>query len=96
MADIRETCINATNEEKHATVCSSEQKWINKILKLSGQHPEAVKIIYYPEDNHGVILAKVPKSWMKLTPPRQVNYTDEQKAAMAERLAAAREKRAEE
>lgn len=91
MAEIKETCVNMTNEDKRATFCSSETKWINKILKLSGQHPDEVKIIYYPEDNHGVLLAEIPKSYLKISPPRQVNYTEEQKAALAERLAAARE-----
>ena len=92
MADIRETCMDATNESDYATVCSSEQKWINKIKKLHEERPEEVDIRYWPEDNGGVIVAHVPKTWMKLGPPRQVNYTDEQKAAMAERLAAARER----
>lgn len=96
MADVKETCINTTNEDKTATVCTSETKWINKILRLYGQHPDEVKIIYYPEDNHGVLIATVPKSYMKISPPRQVNYTEEQKVAMAERLAAAREKKVEE
>ena len=96
MAEIKETCINATNEDKCATFCSSETKWINKILKLREKHPGDVKIMSNPEDNWGVIVAQVPKSWMKVSPPRQTNYTDEQKAAMAERLAAAREKKAEE
>lgn len=90
MAEIRETCIDTTNEVDYATVCSSEQKWINKIKKLHEEHPNEVQILYSPEDNQGVVVAHVPKTWMKLSPPRQVNYTDEQKAAMAERLAVAR------
>ena len=92
MAEIRETCINATNEDDYAVVCSSEQKWINKIKKLHDERPNEVEIKYAPETNQGVIVAHVPKSWMKVSPPRQVNYTDEQRAAMAERLAAARNK----
>ena len=93
MADFKETCVEYINEDKHATFCSSETKWINKILKLKAEHPDEVKIICMPEDNQGTILAHIPKKWLKISPPRQVNYTDEQKAAMAERLAAAREKR---
>ena len=92
MAEIRETCINATNEDNYAVVCSSEQKWINKINKLHEERPDEVIIKYDPETNQGVIVAHVPKSWMKVSPPRQVNYTDEQRAAMAERLEAARNK----
>lgn len=92
MADIKETCVNITNESSRATFCSSETKWINKILRLSGQHPDEVKILYYPEDNHGVLLAEIPKSYLKISPPRQVNYTDEQKAEIAKRFAEARNK----
>lgn len=93
MADPKETCINYVAEDDTATFCSSEQKWINKIIKLHGQHPDEVEIIYLPEDNYGMLYAEIPKKWLKVSPPRQVNYTDEQKAAMAERLAAAREKK---
>lgn len=92
MADLKETCISYIEDEKTATFCSSERKWINKIIKLQSQHPNEVKIIHTPENNYGMIYAEVPKNWIKVSPPRQVNYTDEQRAAMAERLAAARNK----
>lgn len=92
MVDYKETCAGYVEDEKVVTFCSSEKKWINKINKLKVQRPNEVKIIYTPEDNHGMIYAELPKSWLKLSPPRQVNYTEEQRAAMAERLAAARKK----
>lgn len=93
MTDPKETCINYITEDNAVTFCSSEQKWINKILKLHDKYPNEVKIIHYPEDNHGMLYAEIPKKWLKVSPPRQTNYTDEQRAAMAERLAAAREKK---
>ncbi len=95
MAEIKETCVEYTNYEDYATFCSSEKKWINKILRLQSERPNEVKVVLMPEDNGGVLLAKIPKSYLKVSPPRQVNYTDEQKAAMAERLSAAREKKGE-
>ena len=88
-----ETAIDYLSENDHATFCSNEIKWINKIKKLADANPDKVDILRYPEDNQGYILAHVPKSWLKVSPPRQVNYTEEQRAAMAERLAAAREKK---
>ena len=88
---MRETCVGYLAQDEHAEFCSSEQKWINKILRLHEKHPDEVKILHHPEDNGGMIYAHVPKSWLKVSPPRQVNYTKEQRAAMAERLAAARE-----
>lgn len=90
---MKETCFSYTGEDTTAAFCSSEKKWINKILKLHAKNPDEVKIIHYPEENYGMIYAEIPKSWLKVSPPRQTNYTDEQRAAMAERLAAAREKK---
>lgn len=88
-----ETIFECTNEKLYATISSNETKWINKIKKYAGQRHEEVEIICTPEDNYGYILAHVPKTWMKLSPPRTVNYTDEQKAAIAERMAKARMQR---
>lgn len=92
MTDFKETCVGYTDDEDFAVFCSSERKWINKILNLSGQRPDEVKIIHYPEENGGMVYAHIPKNYMKISPPRQVNYTDEQRAALAERLSAARNK----
>ena len=93
MADLKETCVSYVADDATISFSSSEQKWINKVLKLHAQRPDEVSIIYHPDNNHGMIYAQLPKSWLKISPPRQVNYTDEQRAAMAERLAAARNKK---
>lgn len=93
MADFKETCVEYIDADPHATFCSAERKWINKILKLKESYPDEVDIREYPENNNGNILAHVPKSWLKISPPRQVNYTEEQRAAASERLANARSKR---
>ena len=90
MADFKETCIEYLDIDKHATFCSSERKWINKIYKLKEKYPNDVHIEVSEEENDGMIIAQVPKTWMKLSPPKQVNFTDEQRAAMAERMRAAR------
>ena len=90
MADFKETCIEYLDIDKHATFCSSERKWINKIYKLKEKYPNDVHIEVSEEENDGMIIARVPKTWMKLSPPKQVNFTDEQRAAMAERMRAAR------
>lgn len=90
MADFKETCMEYLDIDKHATFCSSERKWINKIYKLKEKYPDEVHIEVSEEENDGMIIARVPKTWMKLSPPKQVNFTDEQRAAMAERMRAAR------
>ena len=90
---MKETVFECTSDFPHATITSNEQKWINKINKLAEQRSDEVQIICPPVSNEGYILAHVPKSWMKLSPPRAVNYTEEQKAVMAERMKNARNKK---
>jgi len=90
MPDIKETCVNYLDVDNHAVFSSAERKWINKILKLKESHPNDVNIRHYPDTNYGIIVADIPKSWLKISPPRNVNYTDEQRAALAERMAEAR------
>jgi hypothetical protein len=95
MADFKETCIEYLDADKYATFCSSETKWINKIRKLHDLRPNEVIIIKEPENNDGMLVSHVPKSWMKISPPASRNMTDEQRAAAAERLRLAREKKDE-
>lgn len=90
MANFKETCCEFLNVDNHATFCSSESKWINKIMKLKEQRPDDVVITMYPENNNGYIVAHVPKNWFKFSPPRQVNYTDEQRQQIAARLQSSR------
>ena len=91
MTDFKETMCEYLDIDDYATFCSSERKWINKIYKLHEAYPDEVKIIYTPEENYGVIYAHVPKSWMRLSPPKKMNLTEEQRAAAAERMRKARE-----
>ena len=93
MTDLKETGLNFTSDENCATFFSSERKWINKLLNLSSQYPDDVKIIHYPEDNHGMFVAHIPKTYFKISPPRKREMTDEQREAAALRLANARAKR---
>lgn len=93
MADLKETVFECVDVDKQATFCSGERKWINKILRLKEKRPNEVEIVCMPEDNEGIILAHVPKSWLKVSPPKKVEYSEEQRAAAAERLAEARKKR---
>ena len=83
---MNETGFEYLIENDYATVWSSERKWINRIIKLQESHSEDVHIIYCPENNDGTILAHVPKNWLKISPPRQVNMTEERKAQLAEHL----------
>lgn len=86
MADFKETCIEYLDVDKYATFCSSERKWINKIYKLKEKYPNEVRIEASEEDNDDMIIASIPKSWMKVSPPKKMNLTEEQKAERAERM----------
>ena len=86
MSDFKETCVEYIDIDNYATFCSSERKWINKITKYVTSHPDEVQMVRTPEDNCGVIYAHIPKSWLKINPPKKMNLTDEQKAERTERM----------
>lgn len=85
----RETVINYNNEDSTATVYTHHKALQNKLNKLIGNNPN-ISIVRQDEDS---VTYVVPKKWIKVQPPRQVNYTDEQKAEMAARLASMRKKK---
>ena len=87
---IIETCCEYT--DKTLFVSSDHQKWINKIRKLADQYPDDVTIKNRPEENDGCICATMPSDWLRISPPRKVEMTEEQKTELAERLRLAREK----
>lgn len=58
---------------------------MNQVLRLAQERPEDVVIQFLPEKNGGVLVAKVPRSWIKKpSPPRVVS--DEQRARMSEQF----------
>lgn len=83
MAD---TGINTIMLEDRYGISSDERCWITVIKNLKKQYPDAVTIVRNPEDNDGCIVASFPKTWLKITPPRHMNLTDEQRMELAERL----------
>ena len=74
---------------------SDEKRWINRIRKLKESNPDEVRILEEPENNDGCIYATVPSNWLKISPPRKLSYTDEQREAMGERLKNYRKTRTE-
>ena len=63
---------------------------MNRIRKLAAENPDEVTI--EKEDEIG-IFARVPARWIQIRKPKQMNLSDEQRAAAAERLKAARSRR---
>ena len=67
MAELKETVFECVDVDNQATFCSGERKWINKILRLKEKFLDEVEIVCGPDDNDGIILAHVPKSWLKVS-----------------------------
>ena len=77
-----ENTIEFTRDSKTATVTLSQGRYISKIKKLAESHPEECKILV--ENKDGSIVARVPVSWIKINPTRQLS--DEQRNELAERI----------
>lgn len=89
-----ETCCEYL-DDKVMWVSSDQQKIINKVRKLAEAYPDNVTIKREPETNDGCIYATMPADWLKLSPPRKIEMSDDQKAEVAERLRNARANRME-
>lgn len=84
----RETIINFNEEEKVASVYTYNKSLRNKLNKLLGVNQD----IHIIRSSDEMSEFEVPKSWIKVSPPKQVNLSDEQRAAIAARLQASRNK----
>lgn len=90
MEQIRETAFDWTSRGEHGYFTSNEKNVIRKMLNYVATRPGEVTIIKAPETNGGYLLARVPKSWMKIKPPSKRELTDEQRATIGEKLAKGR------
>lgn len=85
--DLKETSIEYLTCNDYATLYSSEAKWMRKIKQLKTDYPDSVQIINETSES---MVVHIPKSWLKVTPPRKMTLTDEQRAAAKERMLTAR------
>lgn len=76
----RETIITYNNAENTANCFTLSLPVRRRLLQLAKEYPEEVHINKQEED---MIDVDVPKSWVKIRPPRRLS--DEQRAALAER-----------
>lgn len=82
-----ETCFNYCEKgDDKGSFASNEQRWITHIRKLAEKHPDKCIILKQPEENGGFIYARMPTSWLKIRPNRDIS--DEQRQAMSERFRA--------
>ena len=93
--EIYEVGINYTNVDDMVSVTTYEGRQINQIKTLAEKHPDEIKII--PTGLTGVVLAHLPKKYLHVSfyESSKKEMTEDQRAAAAERLKKAREKKAE-
>lgn len=80
-----ETCFNYTAREA-GFFSSNEIKYINKVRKLAKEHPDEVTILAEPEDNDGVIYARMPANYFRIQAPQKREVTEEQKEILRTRI----------
>lgn len=79
-----ETVYEHIKGDKTFTVTAAERWSINMVHRLANQHPDEVEIVH--ENSDGSLVAHVPHEWMRIVPKQKRTYTEEQRAAMRERL----------
>ena len=82
MSDNNENVIEFLRGQQTATVCFSQQRFVNRIMELAKNYPQVCVI--KDINNDGSIVAHIPVEWVKIRPPRQM--TEEQRIELAERL----------
>ena len=87
-----ENVIEFLTNQQTITFTFSARKWVNKIKKLSQDHPDEV---HYIENKDGSICGHIPYKYLKISPPRKIELTDEQRAVMADRLVRSRKNKIE-
>ena len=88
-----ENVIEFLNGQKRATVTLSQGRYKTKGEKLAKERPDECKILARNPD--GTILAHVPTSWVKISPPRKVEMSEDRKEELRKQLANARNKKEE-
>ena len=89
----KENCIEFLTGDKTATLTFTNRKHITKIKKLYNEYKSDFE--YFVENTDGSVCAKVPLKWIKLSVPRKVEYSEEQKAMLSERMKNMQKKRVE-
>lgn len=79
-----ENAIEFYTGDKKCTVSLTNQKYCNRIKKLYGKVPD--QFDWFEVNADGSVYARIPLSWVKITPPQKSNLTDEQRREIAERL----------
>lgn len=93
LREIKEFNVNWVDCDDVVSVTAYQKKMINQLKKLAESHPEDIKIVAENED--GTICVHLAKKYVRVSfsEPNKRVMTEEQRAAAAERLKLAREKK---
>lgn len=89
--ELKENVLEFLTGDKSFTFTFSNYSHINKMKKLHANNPEAFE--YFQENTDGSICGRIPLKWLKISPPAKREYTEEQKAALSERMKQMQNKR---
>lgn len=84
MLESKENAIEFLYGDKQATGTFCSPKFVNRLKKLAENNPDECKIVAENED--GSIVAHFPVKWVKVSPPRKRDMTEEEKDALRERF----------
>lgn len=73
-----ENAIEFLRGQKRTTVTLTEPRYVNRIRKLAEQYPDEVEIVADGPSNGGYLYAHIPTAWVRIQPPKKMNYTEEQ------------------
>lgn len=79
---LQENVIEWLRGSDRVTVNLCNNRYATRVRKLAEANPDEVEIV---SDREGVLLAHVPVSYIRIQPPKKMNYTEEQRAEIAER-----------
>lgn len=86
MGDVKETSYIHTLEDDFGVITTNEYVYINRFMKLAEERPDEVEVMHHPDDNHGVLMVKVPKKWFVVRPPKVMNFSEEERTARSQRM----------
>lgn len=79
----RETIILYNEEEQTAEVYTCNEAMKRKLTKL---HEDGTEGIAFVRSDEYSVTYTVPKKWVKVSPPKKMNLTDEQREARKQRM----------
>lgn len=89
MADLRENVVEFYENDKQATFSFTQGRLITKIRKLAKEYPDECKIL--AENKDGSIYGHIPAKWLKVSPPKKRELTEEERDELRTRFARLRE-----